>query len=108
MPTEEMRKAILSWSGVRLDRKRLEAHLKPALEFRDRTGRPLYCGEFGVIRNAPIESQKRWLADMRDMFDRHDIGWANWDYKGGFGLLTPEREERPIREALFPSSQRPR
>jgi len=105
MPTEEMREQTLHYSGATLDKGRIEQHLKPALEFRERTGRPLYCGEFGVIRNAPIESQQRWLRDTVDLFEKHDIGWANWDYKGGFGLLTAERETRPTCEVLFPASQ---
>ena len=101
-----MRKDALVHSRAVLDRARIEASLKPALEFRERTGRPLYCGEFGVIAHAPIESQKRWARDTVDLLEQYDIGWANWDYKGGFGLLTPEREERPILDVMFPASRR--
>lgn len=102
MPTEAMREQTLCYSGVRLDASRLADTLAPVLAFRQKCGRPVYCGEFGVYGVAPVESQLRWYEDVMVLFDRCDIGWANWDYKGGFGLLTAERRERPIRPILFP------
>jgi endoglucanase len=48
---------------------------------------PLYCGEFGVVtRVAPPDSRYRWLASVRRICDERGIGWAMWDYCGGFRL----------------------
>jgi endoglucanase len=30
---------------------------------------------------------------MRSILEKHDIGWAHWDYKGGFGILDRETGE---------------
>jgi endoglucanase len=50
---------------------------------------PVYCGEFGVLRDyAPTEMRAQWLHDMRVAFERNDIGWAMWDYQTNFGIVT--------------------
>ena len=33
----------------------------------------------------------RWLADVRAALERHGIGWAMWDYAGGFGVAVREQ-----------------
>jgi endoglucanase len=45
------------------------------------------CLEFGVF-SAYIESESRgnWLADVRSSLEAHDIPWAVWEYRGGFGI----------------------
>ena len=73
----------ISW-----DRTQLEEIIKPALVFRDQYKVPLYCGEFGVYLAAPQSSRSRWLIDVLDMFKKHEIGWAYWNYKNkGFGVI---------------------
>ena len=56
---------------------------------------PLICNEFGVIRGAPgrgpdAESRANWLHDVRTALEADGIGWAMWDYRGGFGVVTKE------------------
>jgi aryl-phospho-beta-D-glucosidase BglC (GH1 family) len=61
---------------------------------------PVYCGEFGVFRDyAPPAARAAWLHDMRVALETAHIGWAMWDYQGGFsivtkanGATTPDRE----------------
>lgn len=49
---------------------------------------PLYCGEYGVIDQAPVDSALRWLQDINKVFARHGIGRALWTYKRmDFGLI---------------------
>lgn len=53
---------------------------------------PLYCGEFGAIKEfAPRESRLTWLKDVAAVCREKKIGWAMWDYCGSFAL-TEERE----------------
>jgi len=47
----------------------------------------LYCGEWGCYPTVPNESMLRWYGDVRSILEKHDIGWTNWDYKGGFGVV---------------------
>lgn len=52
---------------------------------------PLICNEFGVYRNsADTVSRSNWLRDVRTAFETDGIGWAMWDYRGGFGVVTKQ------------------
>jgi endoglucanase len=56
---------------------------------------PLICDEFGVIRGWPGRgpdpvSRANWLHDVRTALEADGIGWAMWDYRGGFGVVTKE------------------
>ncbi|RMF93219.1 MAG: glycoside hydrolase family 5 protein [Planctomycetota bacterium] len=57
-----------------------------------KTGLPLYCGEFGCIEACPRDVRLAWYRDVRTMFETHGIAWANWDYKGGFGIADSADE----------------
>jgi hypothetical protein len=49
---------------------------------------PLYCGEFGVIDQAPVGDTLRWLTDTVSIFRKYGIGHALWTYKEkDFGLI---------------------
>lgn len=52
---------------------------------------PLICNEFGVYKNAsdPV-SRANWLRDVRTAFEADGIGWALWDYRGGFGIVSKQ------------------
>ena len=67
-----------------------EALFIPAIEAAERNGAPLYCGEYGVIDQAPVDAALRWLKDINAVFERHGIGRAMWNYKRkDFGLVDP-------------------
>ncbi|MBC7236428.1 MAG: cellulase family glycosylhydrolase, partial [Chloroflexi bacterium] len=57
------------------------------------TGLPIYCGEFGCYEKCPQAIRLAWYADILSVFQEFDIAWANWDYKGGFGIITPEGQD---------------
>lgn len=70
-----------------LNRDLLMEFMRPALDFAA-TGRALYCGEFGVIDAAPVESRRNWLKDLIDILRQHQIGRSVWSYKQmNFGLV---------------------
>ena len=48
---------------------------------------PLYCGEWGALPTVPREARMLWYADVRSVLEENNIAWANWDYKGGFGII---------------------
>jgi hypothetical protein len=77
--------------GLHLDRATLQTALQPALDFRRRSGQSLYCGEFGVIDQAPFESSLRWHRDLVGLLNEAGIGHAVWSYKQmDFGLVDAE------------------
>jgi endoglucanase len=50
---------------------------------------PLICNEFGAYREtAPPASRDRWIHDVRTALEANHIGWAMWDYRGNFGIVT--------------------
>jgi endoglucanase len=52
---------------------------------------PLICNEFGVYRNNsdPV-SRSNWLHDVRTALESDGIGWAMWDFRGSFGVVTKQ------------------
>ena len=67
-----------------------ETLFAPALEVSRKYNVPLYCGEYGVIDQAPAESALNWYRDIHSVFEKHGIGRAMWTYrKKDFGLTDP-------------------
>ncbi len=57
-------------------------------------GVPLYCGEFGVIDQAPVADTLHWFKDVHQVFEKHNIGCSIWSYKEmDFGLIDSHYEE---------------
>jgi endoglucanase len=49
---------------------------------------PLLCNEFGVFREkSDPGSRNAWIRDVRTALESDHIGWAMWDYHGGFGVM---------------------
>jgi len=67
---------------------------------------PLTCNEFGVFReHADPVSRANWIRDVRTALEADGIGWAMWDYRGGFGVVTkpdgqPAQVDEPVVKAL--------
>lgn len=54
---------------------------------------PLYCGEWGCLNTVPDAARQQWFRDMKTVLEENNIGWATWDYKGGFGIINSKGEE---------------
>ncbi len=84
----ERKPEVERFSGRVLDKDFLREELQPALEFMQRNGKPLYCGEYGAIICSPPVSRLRWHQDIIDLFQEYRIGHAVWSYKEmDFGLV---------------------
>ena len=70
------------------NRDTLEKMMQKPMCKAENTGLPLFCGEFGVVTEAPDEDRLQWYRDMIAIFEEHHIAYANWNYKSGnFGLV---------------------
>lgn len=95
LPDEVHRLDVIRYGQDHWDAARIEAEINQAAAWGKHYGVPLVCNEFGVFRN-PINSQDRtdprdrtgWIRDTRVALERHNIGWAMWDYSGSFGVVT--------------------
>lgn len=64
--------------------------IKCGVEAAKKYGVKLYCGEFGVIDQAPVEDTLRWYKDTVKVFEEYGIACSPWTYKWmSFGLWDP-------------------
>jgi endoglucanase len=88
---EPARDALKAYGEGRWGAARVEREIASAAAWARRHGVALTCNEFGVYRaHAPAADRLRWIADVRAALERHGIGWAMWDYAGGFGVAVRE------------------
>ncbi len=77
--------------GRRFDPRYLESVLRPALDFAQRFGRPVYCGELGVYERAPLATRLKWTRDVIALLSDNGVGFAVWTYKNlDFGLVDKD------------------
>jgi endoglucanase len=65
---------------------RLRQEYEPAIRRAKELGLPLYCGEFGCLPTVPRADRLAYYRDLVAIFDSEGIAWANWEYKGDFGI----------------------
>ncbi len=85
--SEDMARLARDNNGF-FNREKLESLLAKPLALAKKLDLPLYCGEWGALPTTPREVRLQWYRDMRANLEKHNIAWANWDYKGGFGIVT--------------------
>ncbi len=89
---EDLRSHVEYWGrNYNIDSMRAEIQLP--LEFAKEHNLPLYCGEWGVLPTVPEEDRLAWYSDFRQVLEENNIGWAHWNYKGGFGIVTGDMEK---------------
>ncbi len=90
---ENYKNRLKSSSGKEFNRQVMADMMQQPLAKAENTGLSLYCGEFGVIKNAPRADMLQWYKDMIAIFDQQGVAYANWDYKSdNFGLLDYDGE----------------
>lgn len=89
----------LSWDNRVYTIDTLESMIQEPLLVAKALNLPLYCGEFGCLPTVNKEARLAWYNDMVTMLNRNGIAWANWDYKGGFGIIDRETG-KPVQELV--------
>lgn len=79
------------------DKNEMEAHILLAKKVADKHGLPLICGEFGCYPTTPMELRQRLFTDWISIFNKYNIAWCHWDYKGGFAAFDA-KTQKPIPE----------
>ena len=89
VPEARERLQVIRYGQDHWDASRVEAEINQAADWAKQRGVPLICNEFGVYRTfSDPQDRTRWLTDVRTALERHNIGWAMWDYSGSFGVVT--------------------
>lgn len=94
-------RALVAYHNRFGDASVMQADLVQVLTAREKTGYPVFCGEFGVIENTPRDIARRWAFDFREVLDSHGIPWTVWCYHGRFGIFDENGRLRGVGEALF-------
>ncbi|MHC4560354.1 MAG: glycoside hydrolase family 5 protein [Planctomycetota bacterium] len=81
---------IVKGNNGNYNRDVLEGLLQKPLQMAEKYDLPLYCGEWGCLSTVPRKARLQWYADVRHNLEKNKIAWANWDYKGGFGIIGRE------------------
>ncbi len=71
----------------------IKSQIGEAITFRDTRKVKIYCGEFGVyIPKSKKEDRVYWYKVVRRYLNEKKIPWTIWDYQGGFGLFTKDKD----------------
>jgi len=99
VPEARDRLHLIRYGQDHWDASRIEAEINQAADWARQNGVPLVCNEFGVYRDfSDPQDRARWLMDVRTSLERHNIGWAMWDYSGGFGVVTKKEGKTVLDE----------
>jgi len=80
---------INSYGLDRWDAARIRSELSFAGKWAALHHVPVYCGEFGVYQAfADPAMRAAWLHDTRMALEEQGIGWAVWDYRGSFAVVS--------------------
>jgi endoglucanase len=81
--------AVIRYGQEHWDASRIEAEISQVADWAKKQGVLVVCNEFGVYREyAAPQDRAAWIRDVRTSLERHNIGWAMWDYSGSFGIAT--------------------
>ncbi|MGC9467457.1 MAG: glycoside hydrolase family 5 protein [Anaerolineae bacterium] len=85
----------------------IERAFDQAVAWRDRTGVPLWLGEFGAYSTADMASRVRWTSTVRQAAEDRGISWAYWEFGAGFGVYDREAAawRTPLLQALVPDGE---
>jgi endoglucanase len=72
------------------DKDALRAVLRPYLDLAE-AGHAVHVGEMGAFSTLPHDVYLAYLADVIDILDDHEIGYAMWNLRGPFGVLDTDR-----------------
>lgn len=88
---DDIKPQVSWWVGREFNKEVLaDMFAKPLAKARE-LGLPLYCGEYGIVANAPSADRMRWYADVVELFNEMGISSANWNYKStNFGLINSD------------------
>ncbi len=91
LPDAVHRLAVVRYGLDRWNAARIDAEIGQVAAWARRWSVPVVCNEFGVYRkNAEPKDRVAWLTDVRTALEKRGVGWAMWEYHGGFGVVNTE------------------
>jgi len=89
--------------GTKKERLKVKSETAKAARVRARTGMPVWLGEFGSHRSAPLASRIKWTKAMREAMETNDIGWCVFDFGAEFAFWSTAKKQwnQPLLDALM-------
>lgn len=86
---QQLRAAVVQYGEQRWDAARVDKEIARVAAWAKKRNVQLTCNEFGVFRKvvSPID-RAAWIRDVRNALEKYGIGWAMWDYNGGFDVVN--------------------
>ncbi|MFH0756814.1 MAG: cellulase family glycosylhydrolase [Bacteroidota bacterium] len=75
-----------------LSRAMLEEFYEPWIRLAQ-SGTGVHCGECGCYTETPHDIFMAWFGDVVDILSSNGIGFALWNFRGGFGILDSGRKD---------------
>jgi hypothetical protein len=116
MSDPSARNALSAYSSEGWDATVIHRRLSLARTWANQHHVPVICNEFGAYRDTiPEDTRALYLHDVRTALESLHIAWAEWDYRGNFGIVTHAADgsivpDAPMIEALglaLPVAQQP-
>lgn len=102
LPEARDRMQVIRYGQDHWDATRIDAEINQVADWAKQRGVPLICNEFGVFRDfSEPQDRNAWIKDVRTSLERHNIGWAMWDYSGNFGVVTQKDGKATLDEATM-------
>lgn len=83
----------MGWSGGAEEIEAMKKDFAKASDWSEKTGIPVFLGEFGCIATADPASRVRWATAARQEAESRGFGWAWWDFCANFGIYDKENHE---------------
>lgn len=102
IPDETARYNLLRYGEDRWSAARIDAEIGMVAAWAEKYHVSLTCNEFGAFRRFARPADRAvWISDMRSALEKHGIGWAMWDYAGGFSVVNKQNgQASPDTETL--------
>lgn len=114
----DLKTKIEQYANENWNRERLRDRIKRLAEWNQYYGRgrlKIWCAEFGCYQGGadPVD-RRRYIEDIRTIFDAEKIGWSYWSYNETFSIMTSGRTpsgaahdqtpDKEILKALMPET----
>jgi endoglucanase len=97
----------MRWAGAYFTIDTIRKQMRQPVDYAEERNLPVYCGEFGVYSPAPREDALRWYNDMITVMEEMGVAWANWCYKGSFGIFDKNGEvDQELMDIFFKNAEK--